>query len=262
MFPDDPATTYIADSVPAIKAADLNSIQKELGKISGASLGRLYYGWREEFDFPMAAYVNTAAVLISGRGMSLGDEASPSTGTLSNLKVKTNTYSAPDGIFGFLSLVQDGTGASAVGEIAGPYVPIGTREFKFGFRMKVKTKANLATHGGLIASLKLNGSGRSGLQPHEWPGFYAENGSANWIVGGATAVYDSGVAVSDDTYYSFEIVRVGTALSFWINGAQVHSETASGSINGTVAITLNGNVLTDNTEYAAVDNIYLGSVRP
>lgn len=253
-WPFTPIRTYQQNQVPVIDAGDLNDLQRAITILFGSACTRGAYSFLENFD----AFQNI--------GASVGTSTTgPLTGTKFSITSVTNAMKAvqndssiygagpanSDGAFGVLSIESNSNAtANAITLKSGFLFPGTGRDFWFGARVKVR-KTRLVTIGtGNGFAIGMNDASAGWLQ------FVAASDLTNWrIVTDTGTNRDSGVALTDDTWYSLQAIRVGASIIYYINGSPVYTDTTNTNYGiWTPRIDVSGITgINANLEYAAVD---------
>jgi hypothetical protein len=183
-WPFTPLTTYVANSVPAIKASDLNDLQAQ---DNNAALAL----WHKDFsiaeDFTGTAISDSLWDLQVADIAIVDDSANGASGAV-ELNTTNNTYFR----------------TTALGSI-------GTADFRYYARLRWVTKTTALAIVGLW-----NPTG-----PVYRAAFTAGSAQTNWQAScGATSV-DTGVAAVNATYKDFYIQRDAGEVTFYIDDALV-----------------------------------------
>jgi len=230
-WPDSALTTYVTSDVPAVKGSDLNDFQSAIGQTFGATLGSSWYGFVEDFEGPF--WSNTVpAYSISGVSGTTNFATTPylfgkfkidhTVSGVGNMDLDATT-SVIDGTPGHVMFKSNGANGHASLIFPNAY-NIGTRDFDIAARVRVVTRANIdtpANKGAFIgnndstAGQQLNLVGGSGAAPAtKW----------QFQIGSSTLV-DSGVTLTDNTFYWYQARRRSGQLSIYINGTLCYGPT-------------------------------------
>lgn len=261
-WPDTSLTTYVANSTPSVKSADLNAIQKSLGDLWGSTAGRSRYIVWEDFDayqFTLDLSAATPSGYIQGSKLI-------ALRIVGNPRLKMDDLTPPvDGTFGLLRF-KNSDGAAINAGVQPGHVGLGTRDYYFSCRLRVHLRANLDTYANLgvtagVAAgagaggnaMFIGGSGNNGF------------GNSNWVIQNPAGTnFDSGVAINNDQFYWFEVVRISGTTSYIIDSVVKHQETDTLAYTSSYPFCgVVGLALAANTEYVGLDKLgYIAFTRP
>lgn len=176
-------TTYVADSTPAIQAADLNDMQDLLLDLTRAISGPDFH-MEDEFD--RAAVTSVWWDTITGAPTISTDYAAYGVYAATLAAGVGNNYN-----------VQHGAGS----------LPFRTNDLHFSARARITARS---------------GTGYAILYPCGGELEFVANSSGNWVAQVSGVQTDTGVAYSS-TYQRFDIIRKSGIAYFFIDGTLVHS---------------------------------------
>ncbi len=248
-WPDTRLTTYVANSVPAIKAADLNAFQDAIGDVSGQLNGVSRFGLAEEF---LQTSGSAGTLTITSFPTQLG--VFSAYGDV-NAEMRLDSTSTPgSGDFGILNINSVNGSAAVLGVQTGRF-GLSTRDYHFAARAAVVTKAKLNVLGsnGFIIGLSSTDRGH----------FLAGNDSSTWrFIDAAGGSHDTGVTVVDGTMVVLEIKRASGTVTALINGSSVYTGSDTVDMNPCFIVAgVNGlGSFSAHGTYAAVDYMHFGPV--
>ena len=244
-WPDAPIRTYVEDSTPTVKASDLNDLQDAVSRIYGALAGSSNVVINEDFVYSKATY--SAPNALIGRGVF-------AVNSTSNAVIETGYPGGGAGSenisIGQLWLVSNNAGAvvksASAYQLANKYGVSGD----FAFRAKgcAVNRSQLDSTAGFSMALHTAANN---------VGFYTNSTSSNWQLRKfSLATSDSGVPVTNDSPTLVETIRVGSTISYYINGILVDTEPFTGGLltfNMHIDLLTASNTIAVNTPIARVD---------
>lgn len=213
-------------------------------------------GWRrfhDEMTYTMTAVTATGEIgpwfLFELGGSSVSVAGVPSTALAS-------------GIAGALAISREtggGAGDVIAQMVSGLWLPR-TRDFVVRAKVRVTTRAELDTiaNFGFAVGAGTDSSGFS----LAFPGFYCGSDDTNWHIKGPSGDSDSGVAVTDNTFYDLCCEILAGVAYFYIDGVEIVAARAA-SVDITtnrcpyISINANGSIA-DAAEACAIDYFEMG----
>lgn len=201
-YPYSRAQSYIDANLPAVLSDQFyNPTQDNLGLLYGAFYGQSASIAKDEFDRESNGFVTVGGLVGSQFLLQTSTNAKASSAT-----------AAAQGDHGIWLLQNDAGGLhEQIVYDADSYV--GTRRFIWTVRLRLtagtKAALDLAANEGILVGM--------GNLVSNLPTFYGGSDQANWRISVNAATYDSGVALSDGTWYWLVVARqTNNDIKFWI----------------------------------------------
>lgn len=227
-WPETPLTSYVANSTPAIKATDLNSIQSEINALYGYTAGKAQFLLYDDF-----AYGGQGGLKVDGaKAISDASMIGPWAvyGDAGDARTIIDNFSTPpSGTAGLVSFVNISGGVDNMSGLVASRLNIGTGDFALRFVLRIVNKAKIAqiassnlTFGnassvGLFVGMLDAGTSDIGIE--------AGNDEANFQIleNGVRTAGGTGSAITNNTFYKVEMVRSSGTLTVYVNDTSVYS---------------------------------------
>lgn len=202
-YPYERAQTYTDSNLPAVLSDQFyNPTQDNLALLFGALYGQSASIAKDEFERESNGFVTVGGLVGSQFLLQSATNAKASSAS-----------GAATGDHGIWLLQNDAGGALHDIIIYDSDNYVGTRRFIWAVRLQLTagTKAALdtAANSGIVAGM--------GTLASNLPTFYGGSDQANWRISVNAATYDSGVALSDSTWYWLVVARqTNNDIKFWI----------------------------------------------